>query len=273
MSSVILDSSNFGSYVAILFVSSVIPFIMIMWGLLASSEVYLVIAFFFKLSFFPFLWWFPYLSSFLTFFLFFVFGVINKIFPVILLFINQIISFNVIFLISLLTIVLSLINLMYFQNDIKIFLAWSSNANFGWMILVMSQVWIGGLVYFFLYLSLLFYILVCFSDSNTFFDQLNNSGYLEKLFFFFLLISFLGLPPFFGFFYKYVFINSVVGFDFLNNSTVILVFIIVLVTINSFIYINLLFKINMLSFFFFLNKWFFLVLVFYLFISAGFLSL
>nr|YP_009711072.1 NADH dehydrogenase subunit 2 [Bipalium kewense]QGI24382.1 NADH dehydrogenase subunit 2 [Bipalium kewense] len=269
------DFNNFGSFIPILFISSVIPFILIIWGLLFNNETFLVIAFFFKISFFPFLWWFPYLSSFLNYFLFFVFGVVNKVFPIFMLVINQVVSFNVIFFICIFSIFLSLFFLSISQNDLKIFFAWSSNVNYGWIILVLTQSWLNGVVFFLLYIIIFSFFLFILTDSYTFFDQLNITTSIDLFIMILVLITFLGLPPFFGFIYKYLLINSIVGFDYLNVSFFIYFILAILITYNSFIYINLLFKFNLLSVFF-LNMQNLFVGVFavlYILMTIGFVSI
>nr|UHA56320.1 NADH dehydrogenase subunit 2 [Humbertium sp. MNHN JL090] len=241
------DYENFGNYLPIVFISSVIPFLFIVWGVILLNELIVIFAFLFKLSFFPFVWWFPFLSSFLNFFLFFILGIVNKIFPLLMIFLNHLVSFNVLFFMSILTIFISLINLIMFQNDLKVFFAWSSNINFGWIIILMSQVWLGGLVYLVIYVSLISLLFLYIEENGLFFDQFLNNSINTVLIILVVLVSFLGLPPFLGFLYKFILINSLVNFDYMQLSALIMITLIMLLTFNSFVYINILFKLNVLK--------------------------
>lgn len=107
----------------------------------------LVVAFFVKLRFFPFVWWFPYIRDQIKFFCFFLVGVLNKIFPLILIGIKGFFSEEILLLMVLVSLIISLINLCYKQKNIKAFLAWSSKINFSLIIMIMVVNWLRGLVY------------------------------------------------------------------------------------------------------------------------------
>jgi len=231
-----------------LYVVKVVSFILVMWSVVLIKEELLILALFFKLRFFPFVWWFPYISDQLKVFCFFLIGILKKIFPLILIAVKNNISRTFILITVLITMVISLVNLFMKQNKIKVFLAWSSKMNFRLILLVMQINWLSGLIYLCFYVFMVTVFLFSLEIQKEFWDQFCLSD-VKKLSGLLLGLSvFSGLPPFLGFFCKYI---VFVGINKIFEKTMTLVvffFFFFLMTMQSFIYINMLFKLK-------LKKW------------------
>lgn len=80
--------------------------------------------------------------------------------------------------------------------------------------------WGFGLLYYFVYLFLFFFVCALFDENVMFIDQIYSIGSLGVFFLFLIFLSFSGFPPFLGFFYKYV-LYSVLG---LSESGGVVVF-------------------------------------------------
>nr|UHA56308.1 NADH dehydrogenase subunit 2 [Diversibipalium sp. MNHN JL281] len=244
---VLVDTRAGGSYLVVLFISSVVSFLLVVWAVVLFSETLLLLGFFFKLGFFPFIWWFPYISGLMSYFCYFMFGVVVKIFPLFLVTYNQLFTVSSLFIVVSLTVFLSLLNLVTNQNNIKVFLAWSSNVNLGWVVLMMASNWSLGVGYMLLYLTTVSVLLFFLGENNCYWDQFVSSGIVSVLIYMLVMVSFMGLPPFLGFLCKFMLFNSLVDFNYEQLGTIIFLVIIVLVTFNVFVYINMLFKLNVLK--------------------------
>nr|YP_011013897.1 NADH dehydrogenase subunit 2 [Arthurdendyus triangulatus]WPY71420.1 NADH dehydrogenase subunit 2 [Arthurdendyus triangulatus] len=232
------------------FILNTLVFIMFLWGVSFESEDLILLSLFLKLGFFPFIWWFPYLSDNISYFSFFILSVVQKSFPLFLIYWNNFLDVGFSLVLVLLTVFISLINLVYNQNNIKVFLAWSSNINFSWILLILFRLWSFGFSYYFFY-SIVFCVLIyVIRFESLFWDQLCISNLNVLLICLVTFCSFAGFPPFIGFYYKYVFFSmweDIQGeFPLLLYGSIFSLFF----TWNSFVYINMLFKLN-------INKWVF----------------
>nr|UKA77690.1 NADH dehydrogenase subunit 2 [Platydemus manokwari] len=263
--------------VFVYYILNTLSFILFLWGILFLSEDLVILSFFLKLGFFPFAWWFPYISDSLNYFSFFVLSVVQKLVPLCLFFWNNSLCSSIFYFAVFVNVLISLINLVYNQNNVKVFLAWSSSINFSWILVIFFQRWTYGISYYFYYILVFSFFIYALSSENCFWDQICVSNSSVLLVCIVSLCAFSGFPPFLGFFYKLIFFSSWSLNFFLVNvvSSLVWVFLFsLLFAFNSFVYINMLFKLNV-------NKWYlsasvnssYLVYFFFLFILFSFSSI
>nr|WHL46552.1 NADH dehydrogenase subunit 2 [Euhampsonia serratifera] len=198
----------------------------------------------------PFHFWFPNIIEGLSWFNSFILMTWQKISPMILL--SYYFNINFIIIIIIMNIMIGAINGLN-QTSLRKLLAFSSINNLGWMLMAMmisENLW---MFYFLLYTFLLnmmcflFYILNMFYINQLF---INNMNSLIKIN---LLINFLslgGLPPFIGFFPKWIIINFLI-----NNKFYLMTLIFVMMSlIMLFFYIRIIYSSFMLNYF--KMKWF-----------------
>nr|UJH93353.1 NADH dehydrogenase subunit 2 [Conogethes punctiferalis] len=186
----------------------------------------------------PFHFWFPNIVEGLSWFNNLILMTWQKISPIILLsyFMNK----NFLIIIVILNSIIGAVG-GFNQISLRKLMAFSSINNLGWMIssmMISENLW---MFYFFLYsflisiMCLLFYYLNMFFINQLFFCSIN---FMIKLF---LLINFLsigGLPPFIGFFPKWIIINFL-----LQNNFYFLTFILIMMSlILLFFYIRILYS-------------------------------
>nr|YP_010472671.1 NADH dehydrogenase subunit 2 [Carea varipes]UVH65799.1 NADH dehydrogenase subunit 2 [Carea varipes] len=198
----------------------------------------------------PFHFWFPNIVEGLSWFNNFILMTWQKITPIILL--SYYMNTNFIILIINLNIIIGAIGGLN-QTSLRKLMAFSSINNLGWMlsaIMISENLW---MFYLFMYsfmisiMCFLFYILNMFFINQLF---INNMNFLIKIN---LLINFLslgGLPPFIGFFPKWIIINFLI-----NNQMYIMTFIFIMMSlIMLFFYIRIVYSAFMFNYF--KNKWF-----------------
>nr|QTZ20369.1 NADH dehydrogenase subunit 2 [Spodoptera dolichos] len=203
-----------------------------------------------KMGSVPFHFWFPNIIEGLSWLNSFILMTWQKITPLILMsyymnnyFINIIIIFNII---------IGAIGGLN-QTSLRKLMAFSSINNLGWMIMSISiseTLWI---FYFMLYsfmisiMCFFFYILNMYFINQLF---INNMNFLIKIN---ILINFLslgGLPPFIGFFPKWIIINFLI-----NNNMYLMTFIFIMMSlIMLFFYIRISYSAIMFNYM--KNKWF-----------------
>ncbi|YP_008757621.1 NADH dehydrogenase subunit 2 (mitochondrion) [Spodoptera litura] len=203
-----------------------------------------------KMGSVPFHFWFPNIIEGLSWLNSFILMTWQKITPLILMsyymnnyFINIIIIFNII---------IGAIGGLN-QTSLRKLMAFSSINNLGWMIMSISiseTLWI---FYFMMYsfmisiMCFFFYILNMYFINQLF---INNMNFLIKIN---ILINFLslgGLPPFIGFFPKWIIINFLI-----NNNMYLMTFIFVMMSlIMLFFYIRISYSAIMFNYM--KNKWF-----------------
>nr|YP_010284520.1 NADH dehydrogenase subunit 2 [Nadezhdiella cantori]UKQ56263.1 NADH dehydrogenase subunit 2 [Nadezhdiella cantori] len=114
------------------------------------------------------------------------------------------------------------------QISLRKILAYSSINHIGWMIASMlnsQSIW---LVYFLVYTTITLNIVIIFKQLNVFylkqlFNSMNNSK-MTKMFFIMNFLSLGGLPPFLGFFPKWLTINNLAINNFYFLSLILIVF-------------------------------------------------
>nr|YP_009512699.1 NADH dehydrogenase subunit 2 [Omiodes indicata]AXJ93417.1 NADH dehydrogenase subunit 2 [Omiodes indicata] len=186
----------------------------------------------------PFHFWFPNIVEGLSWFNNFILMTWQKITPIILL--SYLFNKNFLIIIIILNSIIGAIGGLN-QTSLRKLMAFSSINNLSWMIssmMISENLWI---FYFFMYsflisiMCFMFYMMNMFYINQLFFNNLN---YMIKLS---LLINFLslgGLPPFIGFFPKWIIINFL-----LMNKLFFLTFILIMMSlIMLFFYIRILYS-------------------------------
>nr|YP_010326843.1 NADH dehydrogenase subunit 2 [Athetis thoracica]UNP54095.1 NADH dehydrogenase subunit 2 [Athetis thoracica] len=217
----------------------------------------------------PFHFWFPNIIEGLSWFNSFILMTWQKITPLIIL--SYYLNKNFIIIIIIMNIIVGAIGGLN-QTSLRKLMAFSSINNLGWMIssiMISETLWF---FYIFMYsfmisiMCFLFYILNMYFINQLF---INNMNFFIKIN---LLINFLslgGLPPFIGFFPKWIIINFLI-----NNNMFLLTFIFIMMSlIMLFFYIRISYSAFMFNYL--KMKWFkiyiknnyFLIINFFSFIS------
>nr|UPU95826.1 NADH dehydrogenase subunit 2 [Monochroa sp.] len=174
----------------------------------------------------PFHFWFPNIIEGLSWFNCFILMTWQKISPMILL--SYYFNKNFIYIIMILNIIIGAVGGLT-QTSLRKLLAFSSINNLGWMfssILISENLWI---FYLFTYSFLIFIMCFLFNMFNMFFiNQLFmlNINPMIKISLFINFLSLGGLPPFIGFFPKWIIINFL-----MNNKMMILTFIFIMMSL------------------------------------------
>nr|YP_010004106.1 NADH dehydrogenase subunit 2 [Appias lyncida]QNR01212.1 NADH dehydrogenase subunit 2 [Appias lyncida] len=219
----------------------------------------------------PFYFWFPNVMEGLSWMNCFILMTWQKISPMILL--SYYMNNNFILFIMILNVMIGAIS-GFNQTSIRKLMAFSSINNLGWLmasIMISENIW---LMYFSIYTLMNFIMCFLFSMLNIFYiNQIMNFN-LMPFIKISLLINFFslgGLPPFLGFFPKWIIINFLI----MNNSFIITFIFVMSSLIMLFFYIRIVYLSLMLNFF--KLKWFkikiknklFLMINFFSFISLS----
>nr|QTZ20365.1 NADH dehydrogenase subunit 2 [Spodoptera mauritia] len=203
-----------------------------------------------KMGSVPFHFWFPNIIEGLSWFNSFILMSWQKITPLILL--SYYMNNYFINIIIILNIIIGAVGGLN-QTSLRKLMAFSSINNLGWMIMSISISETLWLFYFSLYsfmisiMCFFFYIL-----NMNFINQLfiNNMNFLIKINILINLLSLGGLPPFIGFFPKWIIINFLI-----NNNMYLMTFIFVMMSlIMLFFYIRISYSAIMFNYM--QNKWF-----------------
>nr|YP_009227811.1 NADH dehydrogenase subunit 2 [Gynaephora aureata]AIC83193.1 NADH dehydrogenase subunit 2 [Gynaephora aureata] len=194
--------------------------------------------------------WFPNIMEGLSWFNNFILMTWQKITPMIIL--SYYMNMNFIFIMIIMNVIIGAIGGMN-QTSLRKLMAFSSINNLGWMLsalMISENLWI---FYLFIYSFMISIIFFMFNMMNMFFiNQLfiNNMKSMIKIS---LMINFLslgGLPPFIGFFPKWIIINSMI-----NNQSYFMTFIMIMMSlIILFYYIRIIYSSFMFNYF--KMKWF-----------------
>nr|YP_009019854.1 NADH dehydrogenase subunit 2 [Helicoverpa punctigera]AHJ91273.1 NADH dehydrogenase subunit 2 [Helicoverpa punctigera]AZL93732.1 NADH dehydrogenase subunit 2 [Helicoverpa punctigera] len=198
----------------------------------------------------PFHFWFPNIIEGLSWFNSFILMTWQKITPMILL--SYCFNKNFIITVIVFNIIIGAIGGLN-QTSLRKLMAFSSINNLGWMmsaIMISQTLWI---FYFFLYSFMITIMCFLFHILNMYFiNQLfiNNMNFLIKIN---LLINFLslgGLPPFIGFFPKWIIINFLIN----NNMYLLTLLFMMMSLIMLFYYIRITYSAFMFNYL--KMKWF-----------------
>nr|YP_009537857.1 NADH dehydrogenase subunit 2 [Tacola eulimene]AYN60574.1 NADH dehydrogenase subunit 2 [Tacola eulimene] len=203
-----------------------------------------------KMGSIPFHFWFPNIMEGLSWINCFILMTWQKITPMILL--SYYLNFNYMCIIMVFNVLIGAIG-SFNQSSLRKLMAFSSINNLGWMIssiIISENLW---MIYFITYSIFTFIMCFTFYIINTFFiNQLFffNMNFLIKISVMINFLSLGGLPPFLGFFPKWLVINYL-----LNNNFIIISFIFIMASlILLFIYFRIIY--SSLLFFSFKLKWF-----------------
>nr|SSW93794.1 NADH dehydrogenase subunit 2 [Pachliopta kotzebuea] len=198
----------------------------------------------------PFHFWFPNIIEGLSWFNCFILMSWQKISPMILL--SYYINNNFILLISIFNTIIGTLGSLN-QTSLRKILTFSSINNLGWMLMslmISNNLW---LFYFLLYSFFISIVCFMFNMFNMYvINQLFiiNMNYSMKFSLFLIFFSLSGLPPFLGFFPKWIIINFLI-----NNNLMLICFIFILMSLMMmFIYIRIMYSSIMFNYF--KMKWF-----------------
>nr|YP_010426673.1 NADH dehydrogenase subunit 2 [Mycalesis francisca]USN89435.1 NADH dehydrogenase subunit 2 [Mycalesis francisca] len=217
----------------------------------------------------PFHFWFPNVMEGLSWLNCFILMTWQKITPMILLL--YYFNMNFLMFIMILNVLIGAIG-GFNQTSLRKLMAFSSINNLGWMLsalLISNNLW---MIYFFIYSFLISMMCFLFNMLNIFFiNQIFNFN-MNFSIKFFIMINFLslgGLPPFLGFFPKWLIINYliinklyIISFFFIFMSLIMLIFYIRIIY-SSFMFFSFKFK----WFKIFVKNNFFILINFFSFIS------
>nr|AHA03845.2 NADH dehydrogenase subunit 2 [Athyma daraxa] len=202
-----------------------------------------------KMGSIPFHFWFPNIMEGISWINCFILMTWQKITPMILL--SYYFNLNFLYFIMIFNVMIGAIG-SFNQTSLRKLMAFSSINNLGWMIAsitISENLW---LIYFMFYsiftfiMCFLFYIINIFFINQLFFFNMN---FLIKMSIMINFFSLGGLPPFLGFFPKWLVINYL-----LNNNFFIISFVFIMSSlILLFIYIRIIY--SSLLFFSFKLKW------------------
>nr|AII02379.1 NADH dehydrogenase subunit 2 [Pennisetia hylaeiformis] len=191
-----------------------------------------------KMGSVPFHFWFPNIIEGLSWINCMFLFTWQKIAPMILL--SYYFNYNFLFLIMILNVIIGAIGGLN-QSSLRKLLTFSSINNLGWMILsliISNNLW---MIYFLIYflinliLCMMFYFFNMFFLNQLFFLKIN---FLTKFFLILNLFSLYGLPPFLGFFSKWIIIN----FMMMNNFFILSMIFIMMSLIMLFYYLRILYS-------------------------------
>nr|YP_009045520.1 NADH dehydrogenase subunit 2 [Neptis philyra]AHA03884.1 NADH dehydrogenase subunit 2 [Neptis philyra] len=203
-----------------------------------------------KMGSIPFHFWFPNIMEGLSWLNCFILMTWQKITPMILL--SYYLNFNYLYLIMIFNVLVGAIS-SFNQTSLRKLMAFSSINNLGWMIssmIISETLWFIYFIFYsiFTFIScFLFYIINMFYINQLFFFNMN---FLIKISIMINFLSLGGLPPFLGFFPKWMVINYLL----INNFFIISFIFVMSSLILLFIYIRIIY--SSLMFFSFKLKWF-----------------
>nr|YP_010875344.1 NADH dehydrogenase subunit 2 [Nycteribia allotopa]WGW14998.1 NADH dehydrogenase subunit 2 [Nycteribia allotopa] len=253
MDNKLLSSESSIKYFLIQTLSSLIllfSFTLLLFFFNEMFKILMMISLFLKMGAAPFHLWYPSVMEGLSWMNSFILMTWQKLTPMILM--SYIFEFK---FITIIIIFSSMIGSMMSinQNSLRKFLSFSSINHLAWMI---SSLFISNLmmfIYFLMYSLMTFSIISYFYMFNiSYINQLYSSFFFNKYFKFFMvfnLFSYGGLPPFLGFFPKWLIIQNLC-----NLNMFFLLFILIFSSlILLYLYIQLSF--NMIMFNFIENNW------------------
>nr|YP_009489582.1 NADH dehydrogenase subunit 2 [Losaria neptunus]SPP23485.1 NADH dehydrogenase subunit 2 [Losaria neptunus] len=198
----------------------------------------------------PFHFWFPNIIEGLSWFNCFILMSWQKISPMILL--SYYINNNFIMMISTFNVIIGTLGGLN-QTSLRKILTFSSINNLGWMLMslmISNNLWLMYFLFYSFFISIVCYM---FNMFNMFFiNQLFiiNMNFSMKFSLLLIFFSLSGLPPFLGFFPKWIIINF-----FMNNNLMLICFIFILMSlVMMFIYIRIIYSSIMFNYL--KMKWF-----------------
>nr|QJQ37603.1 NADH dehydrogenase subunit 2 [Graphium parus] len=197
----------------------------------------------------PFHFWFPNIIEGLSWFNCFIIMTWQKISPMILM--SYYLNNNFLMIIVILNVIIGVMG-GFNQTSLRKLMSFSSINNLGWMIIALmisENLW---MMYLFMYSFLISIMCFLFNMLNIYFLNqlfLINMNFQIKFSFLINFLSLGGLPPFLGFFPKWIIINFLIN----NNLNMISFIFIMMSLIMLFIYIRI--SYSSIIFNFFKMKW------------------
>nr|UCS09553.1 NADH dehydrogenase subunit 2 [Graphium confucius] len=197
----------------------------------------------------PFHFWFPNIIEGLSWFNCFIIMTWQKISPMILM--SYYLNNNFLMIIMILNVIIGVMG-GFNQTSLRKLMAFSSINNLGWMIIALmisENLW---MMYLFMYSFLISIMCFLFNMLNIYFINqlfLINMNFQIKFSFLINFLSLGGLPPFLGFFPKWIIVNFLIN----NNLNMISFIFIMMSLIMLFIYIRI--SYSSIIFNFFKMKW------------------
>nr|YP_010046699.1 NADH dehydrogenase subunit 2 [Toxorhynchites speciosus]QPJ78643.1 NADH dehydrogenase subunit 2 [Toxorhynchites speciosus] len=198
----------------------------------------------------PFHFWFPKVMEGLNWFNNFILMTWQKIAPLMLISYNT--NYNFMFILILFSMIIGALGGLN-QTSLRKLMAFSSINHLSWMLMSIMNNEFLWMMYFILYSLLSFSIILIFNKFKLYhFNQIYNFSLINpiiKLMIFINLLSLGGLPPFLGFFPKWMIIENLIKMD-----QFFLLFIAICMTlITLFYYLRMSYSIYMLNFY--KNSW------------------
>nr|BAF02757.1 NADH dehydrogenase subunit 2 [Ixodes philipi]BAF02759.1 NADH dehydrogenase subunit 2 [Ixodes philipi]BAF02761.1 NADH dehydrogenase subunit 2 [Ixodes philipi] len=187
----------------------------------------------------PFHTWYPQISEGLSYFSFFILSTLQKTIP---LNIISIINNHYIMLFIFMSAIMGSLG-GYNQMSLKKILAFSSISHLSWMLTLILTSQYFWLMYFLIYMMILLKIVFFLSSNNyMYMNDMNcmKMSIFNKMYLLTLFLSLGGMPPFLGFFSKWISITFIV-----NKFPMILVILIMSSLVNLFFYIRIMFPMIM----------------------------
>nr|YP_009123492.1 NADH dehydrogenase subunit 2 [Chitoria ulupi]AJM70464.1 NADH dehydrogenase subunit 2 [Chitoria ulupi]WHN78832.1 NADH dehydrogenase subunit 2 [Chitoria ulupi] len=259
------------SIASINFLFSILLNLLIMKNFLIDNFISILInsSMLMKMGSVPFHFWFPNIMEGLSWLNCFILMTWQKITPMILL--SYYLNLNFLLFVMILNVIIGTIG-SFNQTSLRKLMAFSSINNLGWMLsalMISENLWMMYFIFYSFFISFLcflFYIMNTFYINQLFNFNLNFSIKMS------IMINFLslgGLPPFLGFFPKWMIINYL-----LMNNLFIITFIFMMTSlIMLFVYIRIIytsfmfFSIKLKWFKIFIKNNYFIVINFFSFIS------
>nr|QNV12174.1 NADH dehydrogenase subunit 2 [Ammophila sabulosa] len=173
-----------------------------------------------KLGFFPFHMWYPYInSSFKWIIIYFMFTT-QKISPIILS--TNIKYMNLFMLIIMLNSIISSMN-MFYSNNYKYIMSYSSLIHSSWLIIILTMSNKNFINYLIFYLIITSMLLFMFNKLNIIYiNQYSLIKNFNNMILYMLMLSYSSLPPFSGFYTKWISIMEFNYLSFFSNCFLIL---------------------------------------------------
>nr|YP_010390386.1 NADH dehydrogenase subunit 2 [Ctenocephalides canis]UPV72708.1 NADH dehydrogenase subunit 2 [Ctenocephalides canis] len=195
------------------------------FSMMYFNEIYLILlnsSLFLKLGAAPFHFWFPSVMEGMNWMNNLFLMTWQKINPMICL--SYCINMNYFYLISLLSIMIGALGGLN-NSSLQKIITYSSITHIGWMTIALMNNEMNFWFYFFIYFIISLIITMNFNFLKLYYmnQMLSNSmNYLTKIFLMMMFLSMGGLPPFLGFFPKWIIIESLINMNMIFYSIIMI---------------------------------------------------
>nr|QUO98907.1 NADH dehydrogenase subunit 2 [Ctenocephalides felis felis]QXG83131.1 NADH dehydrogenase subunit 2 [Ctenocephalides felis felis] len=195
------------------------------FSMMYFNEIYLILlnsSLFLKMGAAPFHFWFPSMMEGMNWMNNFILMTWQKINPMICL--SYCINMNYFYLISLFSIMIGALGGLN-NSSLQKIITYSSITHIGWMIIALMNNEMNFWFYFFIYFIISLIITMNFNFLKLFYmnQMLSNSmNYITKITLMMMFLSMGGLPPFLGFFPKWIIIESMINMNMIFYSIIMI---------------------------------------------------